>query len=145
MANPKITPERILAEYQLIACSDMSDFLHWGPQGVTLKDRAEIPPEQWRCVQLVEWVKGQSLRITLYDKLTALRTLGEYLKMFEPEGKHNTEVNVYLDGTTLTSESAPLKVEGFDVKKLHWHGTEISQKSSHKDETPGRCADQVHA
>ena len=85
--NALVRAEDVIEELKRIAFSDMRDFAKWGPNGVKLKDSKILKEAVARAVAEVSESTGAqgggSLRFKLHDKLTALRALGEYLRLFE--------------------------------------------------------------
>ena len=81
----RITADRVLEELALVAFSDMRAFATWGPDGIELKDSAELSPEQARCIsEISESVSkdGGSKKFKLHSKPEALTKLGLYFKLF---------------------------------------------------------------
>jgi phage terminase small subunit len=80
-----VTIDRIVGEYVKIAFADAGDYFDWGPNGVTVKDKSELTPEQRSVVAEVSQTvteKGGTIRVKLHDKLNALEKLGKHLGMF---------------------------------------------------------------
>ena len=84
-----ISPDRAVHEYAAVAFSDMTDYLKAGYYGEpVIKDLREIPPEKAGAIKSIECKPGQmgmSWKITLHDKLPALRTLSEMMGYVAPE------------------------------------------------------------
>ena len=84
-----ISPDRAVHEYAAVAFSDMTDYLKAGYYGEpVIKDLREIPPEKAGAIKSIECKPGQmgmSWKITLHDKLPALRTLTEMMGYVAPE------------------------------------------------------------
>jgi phage terminase small subunit len=81
----EITVDRIVGEYVKIAFADAGDFFDWGPDGVTVKSKSDLTPEQRSVVAEVSQTvteKGGTIRVKLHDKLNALEKLGKHLGMF---------------------------------------------------------------
>jgi phage terminase small subunit len=92
----EVTQERVVQELAGIAFSDLRHYVQWGPDGVRLEPSATLTPAHSRVVkQVVETVtkEGQTLRITLHDKVSALDKLARHLGLYqgqdpeEPFGK----------------------------------------------------------
>lgn len=80
-----ITRVMVARELKRVAFSDLSDFVEWGPQGVTLK---AIDQVDTRAVAEVSETKSKgekTLKIKLYDKKAALDSLNKMLGFNEPE------------------------------------------------------------
>lgn len=65
---------------------DPREIMTWGPNGVTLKDSAELPPEIAACVDvsISETSRGTMMRVKLHDRRAALRELAHYLGLEKP-------------------------------------------------------------
>ena len=78
----RITADRVLEELGRMAFSNMSDYVEWGPNGITLRDHALLDEDQRAAVADVEPKgNGQVARLKLYDKLAALNALARHLGM----------------------------------------------------------------
>lgn len=91
-ARVEITREKVRRELGLIAFSSIGDYFHWGPEGVILKDKTMLTPEQQAAVAEVSRSRtrtGETIRVKLHDKLAALDKLAGHLGMYreppEPE------------------------------------------------------------
>ena len=84
-----ISPDRAVHEYAAVAFSDITDYLKTGYYGEpVIKDLDKIPPEKAGAIKSIECKPGQmgmSWKITLHDKLPALRTLTEMMGYVAPE------------------------------------------------------------
>lgn len=70
--------DQVLAWIQELASSDLGDAVEWGPDGVILKDSAELPPAVRRAVSEVS--EGPSgIKIKLHHKTPSLQMLGKHL------------------------------------------------------------------
>jgi len=81
-----VTVDRIIAEYTKIAFADAGDFFDWGPDGVTVKDKDELTPDQRAVVSEVSQTvteNGGTIRVKLHSKMDALEKLGRHLGMFK--------------------------------------------------------------
>lgn len=84
----EISAERVLAEYAKIAFANMSDFAAFGPEGLVLKDMADLAPEQTAAVAEVTESKtqhGGTVRFKLHDKLSALHALARHIGLSAPD------------------------------------------------------------
>jgi phage terminase small subunit len=78
----RITADRVLEELGRMAFSNMSDYVEWGPDGITLRDNALLDEDQTAAVADVEPKgNGKVARLKLYDKLAALNALARHLGM----------------------------------------------------------------
>lgn len=84
-----ISPDRVIKELAKIAFSDVTDFLYTGPFGsVDMKQLKDIPPDKSGAIKSVETKIGQastSSKITMHDKLPALKALLEMMGLTAPE------------------------------------------------------------
>jgi phage terminase small subunit len=87
----EVTVDRVLAEYVKIAFVDAGDYFDWGPDGVTVRRKSDLTPEQRAVVAEVSQTvteKGGTIRVKLHDKLNALEKLGKHLGMFKELHEH---------------------------------------------------------
>jgi len=97
-----VTVERVVAELAKIAFASADDFFDWGPDGVTIRDKSELTPEQRAVVAEVMEQPGEfgpTIKIKLYDKPGALERLGRYLGMFREK--------VEIDANVTTKDVSP--------------------------------------
>ena len=86
----EITQDRVVSELAKIAFADPRELMEWGPEGVKLKDSAELTEEQAASVAEVSGTTtkdGGSLRLKKHDKVKALELLGRHLGMFTDKVK----------------------------------------------------------
>lgn len=88
-AQADISPDRAIHEYATVAFSDITDYLRTGLYGEpVLKDMREIPPAKAGAIKSIECQPGHMgtrWKITLHDKLPALKTLTDMMGMTAPE------------------------------------------------------------
>lgn len=87
----EITADRVVAELAKIAFADPRELMEWGPEGVKLKDSADLTEEQAASVAEVSETTtkdGGSLRLKKHDKVKALELLGRHLGMFTDKVKN---------------------------------------------------------
>ena len=81
-----VEADDVLQELKLLGFSDISDYLDFGPVGVTLKEMSELPLEMTRAVAKVSHhlgvEGGGSVEFKLHDKISALEKIGKHLGMF---------------------------------------------------------------
>lgn len=84
-----ISPDRVIKENATIAFSDVTDFLRQGFSGeVVIKDLNDIPAEKAGAIKSIEskpGMMGISYKITLHDKLPALKALSDMMGLTAPE------------------------------------------------------------
>ncbi|MDY0258495.1 MAG: terminase small subunit [Desulfovibrio sp.] len=87
----EITQDRVVAELAKIAFGSARDVMEWGPDGVILKDSAELTDDQAAGVAEVSestTKDGGSLKLKRHDKVKALELLGRHLGMFTDKVKN---------------------------------------------------------
>ncbi len=85
-AKNDLSAERLLREYTRIAFARIDDFISWGPEGLLLKDAAELPPNATVAIQRLrhgDRGRRKVQGITLHGKLAALHQIGVYLGLWE--------------------------------------------------------------
>lgn len=96
-AKFEIKAEDVIRELARIGFSKMSDFAAFGPDGVTLKDMADMPDDATRCIAEVSQttsVGGGSIKFKLHDKKGALDSLGRHLGLFVDKTEHSGALTV---------------------------------------------------
>lgn len=92
----EITADRVALEYARIAFANVGDVLTFGPDGVTVRDMADLSPDQLAAVAEVSETKtqtGGTVRVKLHDKIAALTALAKQLGMNAPEKVAMTSAN----------------------------------------------------
>ncbi len=87
----EITADRVVSELAQIAFGSARDVMEWGPNGVVLKDSAELTDEQAAAIAEVSeniTQNGRSLKLKRHDKVKALELLGRHLGMFTDKVKN---------------------------------------------------------
>ncbi len=85
--------DRVIEELANIAFADAGDLFRWGPDGVTIKDVADLSPAQRRLVSKAATTKtaqGGTTRLELYDKLSALDKLCKAFGLYAPDRRELT-------------------------------------------------------
>jgi len=88
----KITVDNVLRELALIGFANAGEYFDWGPDGVKLKPKEDLTPEQQAVVaEVSETVteKGRTIRLKLHDKRGALVDVGRHLGMFPSKHEHS--------------------------------------------------------
>jgi len=96
-AKNDVTVERVVGELAKIAFASADDFFDWGPNGVTIKSKDELPKELRAAIAEAQETPGEfgsTIRIKPYDKLAALDKLGRYLGMFREKVELDANLNV---------------------------------------------------
>lgn len=82
----EVTQDKIVKELAKIAFGDPRNVMSWGPNGVNLKDSADLTDDQAAFVSEVSETTtehGGSLKLKTNDKLKALDLLAKHLGMFK--------------------------------------------------------------
>lgn len=84
-----MSPDRAIHEYASLAFSDITDYLKAGYFGEpVIKDLREIPADKAGAIKSIECKPGHvgtSWKITLHDKLPALKTLTDLMGVTAPD------------------------------------------------------------
>jgi phage terminase small subunit len=86
-ARAEVSVERVLQELALIAFSNPRAAMSWGPDGVVLRDSAELTDQEAALISEVAETKD-GLRVKLHSKLDALGKIGQHLGMFKERVEH---------------------------------------------------------
>ena len=81
----EITADQVLEELAKIGFANSGDFFEWGPDGIKVKPKADLTPEQQAAVAEVSETKtkeGGTVKVKLHDKVAALDKIGRHLGMF---------------------------------------------------------------
>jgi phage terminase small subunit len=99
----ELTVERVLQEFAKVAFGNMLDYVHPQPDGSVRVDFSELTRDQAGVIQSIEteeWMdrtgevdegkkpvyeRVRKVKFRLHDKLSALTSLGRYLKIFDGE------------------------------------------------------------
>ena len=88
-AKYDVSPDRAVHEYASLAFSDITDFLDTGYFGEpSIKPLNQIPPDKAGAIKSIECQPGHlgtKWKITLHDKLPALKQLCDFMGMTTPE------------------------------------------------------------
>lgn len=82
--------DRLVAELSNIAFADPGDLFRWGPDGVTIRDMAELSPAQRRLVARVSTTRtarGGTTRLEMHDKLQAMEKLCRMFGLYAPDSR----------------------------------------------------------
>ena len=93
----KVTPDNIFMRTGAILNADMSNYMTWGPNGVTLKPSSELTPEQSAAVEeITETVTkdGGTVKIKLHSKTKAIELGAKILKMVSDKPEPLGEVTL---------------------------------------------------
>ena len=88
-----INQDFVLLKLAEIVQSSIGDYLHFGPDGVKLRNMDEIPPEKIALIRELNEGEDKNIRLTLFDKLAALDKLARHLGMFERHRQRQTRQN----------------------------------------------------
>ncbi len=93
VARLHITQDFVLLKLAEIAQSNIGDYLHFGRDGVKLRDMAEIPPEKIALIKELTEGEEKNVKLVLHDKISALDKLARHLGMFERHRQRQTRQN----------------------------------------------------
>ena len=114
----EITADRVLEELAKVGFANAGDYFDWGPDGITVKDKAELSPDQQAAVAEISETTtqtGGTVRIKLHDKIGALEKIGKHLGMYRDivevrrsieEMNEDELISIARGGGTGTSETA---------------------------------------
>lgn len=88
-----LTQDAVLRELAIIGFSDLSKFVDWGPDGVTLKDSSTIDPELRRAIIYITQTQ-HGISIRLADKNAALEKLARHLGLYDEQTDKTTRIIV---------------------------------------------------
>ncbi len=77
----ELEAQRVVAELSRIAFCDVRELVEWGPDGVALRESADLPDHAAACVAEVS-VQKSGPRLKLHDKVKALELLGKHYGLF---------------------------------------------------------------
>ena len=80
-AAHELEAERVIVELGRIAFADARELMEWGPDGMVLRDSADVPDDVAACVAEVS-VQKAGTRVKLHDKVKALELLGKHFGLF---------------------------------------------------------------
>ena len=82
----EIDQDEVLREIHRLGFSNIADYVEWGPDGVRLKESANMSDEALRCILEVSETKtdkGGTVKFKLHDKKGSLELLGRHLGLFK--------------------------------------------------------------
>lgn len=82
----KITQDHVLTELARIGFSQMSRYMAWSPDGVSIRASEELTEDEVAAVAEVKETvteNGRTISLKMHDKLGALRDLGRHLGLFK--------------------------------------------------------------
>lgn len=104
-----ISAEKVVGELAKIAFSDITDFMESGEFGsVNIKNLSEISPDKSGAIKSIETkigLNGTNSKITMHDKLPALRALYEMMLLSSPN--QNASVPEMIKSELKKAEDAP--------------------------------------
>lgn len=119
----QVNQDMVLLELMDVVKGNIADYLTFGPQGIVLRDMAEIPHEKLGIIKEISEGKA-GVRLTLLDKMDALEKIARHLGMYEKSGQakkrqreftkevlarfRNKEISAMEAAIDLDSEGIPL-------------------------------------
>ena len=97
----QISRERVLLELSKIAFSDIKKLYQTNQRKFVYKSVSDIPDEFWPAISAIkitpsEW--GDSIHITLHNKIGALEMLGRHLGLFEADNAQKQAITINVIG-----------------------------------------------
>lgn len=89
-AKNGITQEWVIGKLAAIAGTDMKDIASWNESGMRWKDSSELSPAAHASIQAIEQVMnehGGTIKVKQYDRISALKLLGQHLGMFKEQSE----------------------------------------------------------
>lgn len=114
-----ITPESLAAEWARLAFFDIGEVVDFENNVLTVRDFSSIPPELRRVIKAIEVDRYGQVKVTFYDKLSALDKLSKIFQLY-------TEGPLSDDGTK--SDEKPVQVEFVRKDQLVDMTEEIGKK-----------------
>ena len=115
----QITQDMVLKEFARIGFADIGDFVEWGPDGVTIKDSADLQTQAVAEVSVTITAQGRTVRVKLHDKKGALDSIARHLGMFDdrlrleiPGGEAQTLAEIVRDAARIKVERMKALPEG---------------------------------
>lgn len=87
----RVTQDRVVKELARLGFTDMTDFVEWGPSGLTVKPSSDLSDDDSPAVTHVKFTPGEwgdTVEIKLGHKDSSLRMLGQHLGMFKERIEH---------------------------------------------------------
>ena len=81
-ARTGITQDRVIQEIAIIGFADLSEFVDWGSEGVSLKDSTTIDKDRRRAIVEVKQTQ-HGISIKLADKNSALEKLARHTGIYD--------------------------------------------------------------
>jgi phage terminase small subunit len=106
----KIDRDRIVAEVAALAFSDISEFLDYDNDTLTLKDMASLTRSQTRQIKAVTIDSSGRVRIEMHDKSSAQKLLAAML------GLNNPDVNLTLNQFVLHAPMPAASSEAWEAE-----------------------------
>lgn len=92
-----VTAENVVEELRRIAFTDRRALFTWGPEGVKVRDSAQLSEEEASIVEEVSETRtkdGGTVRVKTGAKVEALKLLGQHLGMFVDRPEPGVPVNL---------------------------------------------------
>jgi phage terminase small subunit len=137
----ELTIDRIVAEYVKIAFADAGDFFDWGPDGVRVKDKSDLTPEQRAVISEVSQTiteAGGTIRVKLHSKLDALEKLGRHLGAWKADNEQQGKAA----GEAMAKELSDLET-GRRIAFLLSRADRAVDRQAETNQQPGEADDAV--
>jgi phage terminase small subunit len=93
-----VSKESVLVEMARLGFSNISDYLSFGPDGVTLKDSSGMTREKLAAIAEASETTtkdGGTIRFKMHDKKGALDSLGEHVGLFQKKNGNGNTINIF--------------------------------------------------
>ena len=115
----------VVQEFAKVGFANAGDYFDWGPDGITVRSKDDLTPEQQAAVAEVSETTtehGGTIRLKLHSKLDALEKLGRHLGLFKDERPDvNVNVNVPGDESAFSERLAARRKERALADKTQLH------------------------
>lgn len=93
----EITQDRVLKELARVAFADPRSVMTWGPNGVRLKDSADLTADEAALVAEAS-ESSTGIKLKTNDRLKALELIGKHLGMFTDKIEHSGTIDRPFEG-----------------------------------------------
>ncbi len=120
----EIDADRVVQEFAKVGFANAGDYFDWGPDGITVRSKDDLTPEQQAAVAEVSETTtehGGTIRVKLHNKLDALEKLGRHLGLFKDAPPVSVNVNLPTDQSSFSERLAARRKERALAKKKQLH------------------------
>lgn len=106
-----LSADQVLAEYARVGLANMADYAEWSGAHVSLKDSSELTRDQTAAIASIKQTRiikrtgpdedliTETMELKLWDKMRALKDLGDHLGIFEREDESKAplgDIHIYI-------------------------------------------------